>query len=386
MSYLVADEYRRIVQESIANDFDDNYDYHRFGTVPQRSSQAKPKMSVLDIMKAVQKIITTGLLKLSLNQSAKMTEAKIIKTAENWLNPNVERFQWLYDHLEDQNSKELLILILAYRALGYRRVKLPLNTPSYWGTYAQLEALAQGVETINLGFMGWQAYRLRLDDYGYPIEIFVRPGGVMNQMLLQQYRCLTDGNGIEVSKGDTVIDAGGCYGDTALYFAHKAGETGRIYSSEFMPDNLMIFNRNLALNPNYAKRIKLIQQPLWSTSGESLFIDGDGPAACVKAYSDNPGAHQIKTICIDDLAEQEKLQRLDFIKMDIESSELAALQGAEQSIRRFRPKLAISVYHRLQDFWEIPQWIAGLNQGYRFYLRHFTIHQEETILFARTDK
>lgn len=91
---------------------------------------------------------------------------------------------------------------------------------------------------------------------------------------------------------------------------------------------------------------------------------------------------QVETLTIDDLLRNNGLERIDFIKMDIEGAELEALKGAETVIRRFRPKLAISIYHRLPDFWEIPQWIEGLGLGYRFHLRHFTIHAEETVLFA----
>ena len=68
--------------------------------------------------------------------------------------------------------------------------------------------------------------------------------------------------------------------------------------------------------------------------------------------------------------------------MDIEGAELEALKGATNTIQTFRPKLAISVYHRTRDFWEIPQWIDSLNLGYQFHLRHFTIHAGETVLFA----
>ena len=71
--------------------------------------------------------------------------------------------------------------------------------------------------------------------------------------------------------------------------------------------------------------------------------------------------------------------------MDIEGAELPALKGAEMSIRRFKPKLAISVYHKQEDIWKIQHWIEGLDLGYRFYLRHFTIHAEETVLFAIAD-
>jgi len=42
------------------------------------------------------------------------------------------------------------------------------------------------------------------------------------------------------------------------------------------------------------------------------------------------------------------------------------------------------VYHDFKDFWEIPQFLDRLVLGYRFYLQHFTIHGEETVLFAKT--
>jgi hypothetical protein len=51
--------------------------------------------------------------------------------------------------------------------------------------------------------------------------------------------------------------------------------------------------------------------------------------------------------------------------------------------RQFKPKLAITVCHYFKDFWEIPRFLDGLGLGYRFYLRHFTIHAEETVLFAK---
>jgi len=55
-------------------------------------------------------------------------------------------------------------------------------------------------------------------------------------------------------------------------------------------------------------------------------------------------------------------------------------------LRKFQPRLAITVYHRLRDFWEIPQYHRSLGLGYRFYLRHFTTHAEETVLFATCER
>ena len=88
------------------------------------------------------------------------------------------------------------------------------------------------------------------------------------------------------------------------------------------------------------------------------------------------------TISIDDLVESQKIPTVDFIKMDIEGAELYALKGALTTLQTFKPKLAISVYHSLEEYSSILLWIANLNLGYKFHLRHFTIHAEETILFA----
>lgn len=89
-------------------------------------------------------------------------------------------------------------------------------------------------------------------------------------------------------------------------------------------------------------------------------------------------------IPISDVFRKPSLPQVDFIKMDIEGAEQQALRGAEESIRRFKPDMAITVYHSLEDFWQIPQYLDSLNLGYVFYLRHFTIHAEETVLFARS--
>jgi hypothetical protein len=72
--------------------------------------------------------------------------------------------------------------------------------------------------------------------------------------------------------------------------------------------------------------------------------------------------------------------------MDIEGAELSALKGGIETIKRFRPKLAISIYHSLDDFINIAAYLKALNLGYKFYLRHGTIFNEETVLLAVCEK
>lgn len=90
------------------------------------------------------------------------------------------------------------------------------------------------------------------------------------------------------------------------------------------------------------------------------------------------------TVSIDARKLDDVLQgkKVTFIKMDIEGAELAALRGAEKIIREQRPKLAICVYHKPEDIWEIPSLILSYNPDYRLYLRHYSITEAETVLYA----
>ena len=70
-----------------------------------------------------------------------------------------------------------------------------------------------------------------------------------------------------------------------------------------------------------------------------------------------------------------------FIKMDIEGAELGALEGARDIITQNGPTLAICVYHRPSDFWEIPRKVLSMYSGYDVYLRHYTESIYETVMF-----
>lgn len=352
---------REAIERYRSNDWQDNWDFRRFGPYQNLPLAARATAGIKVILDMLGLRPNRTLAALSAHESD---------------------MQWLYEQLQDDESKRLLVDVMAYRILGHRKVKLPLNTLVYWQKLDVLERKADTRDTIDLGFLGWKLDRHDLADEGFPIQVYARASGVFTQLLLQQYRCITPDHAIEVGAGETVIDAGGCYGDTSLYFAHKAGDTGRVFSFEFMPDNIQVFQRNLALNPSLAARIEIVPNPLWSISSEKLFVEGGGPAAHVTSRPVDLAANQVETLRIDDFVLRQQLARVDFIKMDIEGAELEALKGAEAIIRRDRPKLAISLYHQPHDFWRIPQWIDSLGLGYGFYLRHFTIHAEETVLFA----
>jgi len=270
--------------------------------------------------------------------------------------------------LEDGYSRDLFVKLLAFRILGPRKVRLPTNSPLYWDKVHDARRYRSKENVIgDIHVLG------SLDLYNVgDIRLIGHQLSVVNTFLLEQYR--SDRAGVRVGDGDVIIDAGGCWGDTAMYFAQRGAH---VYCYECIPSNLEILRKNLDLNPRLAEKISVISKALYSEPAKLLTFSDTGPGSHITSQG-----VQIETDSIDNLVCTNGLSRIDFIKMDIEGGEMGALIGAEQAIRSFRPRLAISLYHSLEDFVRIPEWIASLHLGYQFYLDHFTIHQEETVLFA----
>ncbi len=278
-----------------------------------------------------------------------------------------------YGLLQDEFSRELFVKLLAYRVLGHRHVRLPVNNARYWELRRSVDKHVEKRDTFTqIPVLG----SLDLCNFN-GIRLHVHRLAILHTFLLEQYRCTRAGVGVK--PGDVVIDAGGCWGDTTLYFAQDAAQ---VFCFECMPSNVKILQGNLDLNPALGAKIDVVQRALWSRSGEKFVFEDTGAGS--RPIGDGKGV-EVETQTIDDLVSANSVQRVDVIKMDIEGAEPEALIGAEKTIRKHRPQLAISLYHDLSHFASIPNWVAGLNLGYRFYLDHFTIHSEETVLFARSD-
>ena len=288
----------------------------------------------------------------------------------------------VFEILEDKYSKKIFIELISGRILGFDRVKLSLNNKKYWRVKELVKTMIPGEEFIMSG--DWVLNYYDLNKIGLPIKMFDHSLGIMNTFISEQYS-YKHKKIIFAEEGDFVIDAGGCWGDTSLYFANKVKKSGRIYTFEFIPNNITIIKKNLKLNPNLKDLIQIIEIPLWKSSNCELFFVDRGPGSYTSFKNIKNFTSKIKTISIDDFFEQYNLTKVDFIKMDIEGVELDALIGAKNILIKYRPKLAISIYHNINHFFEVSKFINSLNLNYKFYIDHFTTHGEETILFAIVD-
>lgn len=178
--------------------------------------------------------------------------------------------------------------------------------------------------------------------------------------------------------GDIVLDCGAYTGNTALYFSQKVGAAGRVYSFEAMPQTFKLLTDNvksLGLQNVYCEQYAL------SDKTEDIYFT-DSPSPGSRKLNSNDGI-KVRGIAIDDFAAANTLNEVNFIKMDIEGSEAAALQGAKNTIRKFKPDLAICVYHKHDDFLVIPAVINKILPFYDFYLKHNSINFWGTVLFCK---
>jgi FkbM family methyltransferase len=179
-----------------------------------------------------------------------------------------------------------------------------------------------------------------------------------------------DGDGTEISKGDIVIDAGCCEG----YFALKALKKGAQKVFCFEPGREMSNCLTLTFaEAIQADRIEIVNQLLGSINTDFIFDENpsdptighiltEGTISCNNCYP-------ISMTTIDAFTEQRQLQRVDFIKADVEGAELELLRGAAKTIARFSPKISIAVYHHPSHAKGLREVIKSIEPSYKFNLK-----------------
>ncbi|WP_334089803.1 FkbM family methyltransferase [Helicobacter typhlonius] len=291
---------------------------------------------------------------------------------------DTKKLEFIIEHiLNDEYSKNLYLSAVINQISNYKGFLIVLFYDRIWHKYKDL-ALAKSHQKISSTLSELYLFDLSKINIADIRLYYVEPG-IFNQFVLQQYKYRDI---VFAQNGDYVIDGGACYGETTLYFSHLVGKNGKVFSFEFMEQNIEIFHKNMALNPQ-CDNITLVKRPLYVDSNTFVSFSGGGSSATIIADKQNKQDITFQTISIDDFVEQNKIPKIDFIKFDIEGAELNALKGGVKSIKKFRPKLAICLYHSCADYVDIPLFLHELLTDYEFYFDHFTLGRYESILFAR---
>lgn len=181
-----------------------------------------------------------------------------------------------------------------------------------------------------------------------------------------------DRNILMNKKNEVLIDCGAYIGDSIKDFIkYTNGDYDAVYSFEPNEKNF----ESLEKIKNQYDNIFLFKKGCGNKKETLHFNSERGPMSSIESNSD-------EIIEIDTIDDCLRGKRVTFIKMNIEGSEYNAIEGASNTIKKCKPRCAISVYHKPEDLFIIPSLLLSLNPDYRFYLRLYSYGSGLLVLYA----
>jgi FkbM family methyltransferase len=174
---------------------------------------------------------------------------------------------------------------------------------------------------------------------------------------------------LNLEEAPVFIDGGGFDGQTSLEFIKRYGNYHAIHFFEPSSNAFESSKKNL-----YGfNRINYYNAGLWNRKGILRF----NPLLDSASKIDENGPSQIDTTTIDGTING----YASFIKLDIEGAEKEAIEGAQHTIKKYKPNLAVCVYHNQADFTLIPELILRYRPDYKVYFRHYTQGVFESVMY-----
>ena len=167
---------------------------------------------------------------------------------------------------------------------------------------------------------------------------------------------------IRLGSSEVFFDCGGFDGDSAQNFLNFCGNKFKSIHI-FEPDKKLLEKAKAKLAQH--QNIFYNELGIFNQTTTLTFDTTGGWDGAISAH----GNSTIKTIALD---EYETGIVPTYIKLDIEGVEIEALAGAQNTIKRNRPKLAIASYHFPRHLWEVPLSVLKLNPEYDLFIRHYT--------------
>lgn len=241
-----------------------------------------------------------------------------------FIRDNIEKFEYAYNLLEDEKSKNIFLYLVNYR----------ITKDMIW--LEHMEDLVDAEES----------------------QYF-------DEKILQDY-----------DFEDGFVDAGAYIGDTLeQFYLHYPAWQGVYYCIE--ASNVMLPKLRQVIADINGKKICIFPYALWDGEGE-IYFDTSLSSGAGSRISDK--GELVKCDSLDHLIGEKKVS---FLKMDIEGAEKRALLGAKGLIERDRPIMAVCIYHRKEDFFDIPLIIEQIiKEEYTYYIRQYRYGQSETVLYA----
>ena len=180
---------------------------------------------------------------------------------------------------------------------------------------------------------------------------------------------------------ESFVDCGAYTGDSFLAFLRAVQRNfSKAYLFELGKENFQELNKTVqSLDMDVKKRISTYNLGVWDRYAQLPYDESRKDANNLTGLGNNIFNNYAEVDALDHVLKETPVS---YIKMDIEGAELQALRGAADIIHKQKPKLAISMYHKLEDLWTLPLYIKELNPGYKLYLRTHTWLDQDIVCYA----
>ena len=184
---------------------------------------------------------------------------------------------------------------------------------------------------------------------------------------------------IKLKNNEVFLDVGAYKGKDIVEFVRRTkGKYDSIIALE--PDKKTLPILQKTVDCHGIKDVEVHVKGAWNKRAFLHFDDGREGSSRV---SETAGvAFPSTSIEVDTIENVLQERRVTYISMDIEGAEHNAILGAEQAIKEWRPKIAVCVYHKREDLFDLLLLLKTFVPEYQFYLRHYSDNQTETVLYA----
>ncbi len=184
---------------------------------------------------------------------------------------------------------------------------------------------------------------------------------------------------VKLKDDEVFLDVGAYKGKDIVEFAQRTGgKYDGIIALEPDRKTLELLKETLAANG--IKNVEIHIKGAWDKHAFLYFHDGREGSSRVSETTDT--AFPATSIEVDTIENVLNGRRATYISMDIEGAEHNAILGAEQVIKTWKPRIAVCVYHKREDLFDLLLLLKSFVPQYKFYMRHYTPNQTETVLYA----
>ncbi len=164
---------------------------------------------------------------------------------------------------------------------------------------------------------------------------------------------------LNLGENESFLDLGAYRGDTVLDFLNFTKAYEKIIAVE--PDKRTF--KKLQINCEKLDNFTALNNAIWSENCTLSFDGNKGRGA-----NANKNGEDISAICVDHISE--KYGKFTYLNIDVEGAEKEMLQGAKNTLQRYKPKICMAVYHKSEDIFSLVNQVNRSNPNYKIYLRH----------------